>query len=241
MYERSSKNANSLYTQACIKWQTVGLWGSSEAQEGTICCNWGNLLRHPEISLQHCGLESRVRAMKCHGGCQFWANSVSILLGSHWASYPFLIHLTLHHLPLFFCFFCSTNENAARVFSYHWLCFQSLLSKMSLILWTMPPLLPILPILPGNLFLVSLALVPVVPVALRASLRPAGMVKGTGTAGILDHPDYCNPLTIISSPSRQGVFHPRPYGNLSKFPVIPPIVVSYLDIKQSFTQILDFP
>lgn len=43
--------------------------------------------------------------MKCHGGCQFWANSVSILLGSHWASYPFLIHLTLHHLPLFFLFF----------------------------------------------------------------------------------------------------------------------------------------
>lgn len=48
-----------------------------------------------------------------------------------------------------------------------------------------------------------------------------------------DHPDNTT-LTIVNSPSRQGDFHFKPSWNLSKFPVITPIVVSYLDIKQSF-------
>lgn len=136
--------------------------------------------------------------------------------------------------------FCSTHEHRAKVLGYYWLCLQSSLSKMSLILWMFWTMAPLLPILPGNLFPVSLARVPVVPVAPRALPRPAGMAQATGTAGILDHPDYSNPLMITNSPSRQGVFHFKPRGNLSKFPAITPIVVSYLDIKQSFSQILDF-
>lgn len=40
---------------------------------------------------------------------------------------------------------------------------------------------------------VSLACVPVVPVAARVLPRPAGTAEGTGTAAILDHPDYSNP------------------------------------------------
>lgn len=48
--------------------------------------------------MHHCGLESKVRAMKYHKGCHSW-----VLPGFHWAPYPFLIHLILHHLPLFLC------------------------------------------------------------------------------------------------------------------------------------------
>lgn len=59
------------------------------------------------------------------------------------------------HIPHCALCFCSTHEYSAKVFCYHWLCLQSPLSKMSLILWmfwTVPLLLPILPIPPGNLF-----------------------------------------------------------------------------------------
>lgn len=78
------------------------------------------------------------------------------------------------------------------------------------------------------------------PVAPRALLSPAGMVEITGTAGILDHPDYSNPLTIINSPSRQEVFHLQPCGKFSRFPASTPVVVSHLDVKQSISKILEF-
>lgn len=60
-----------------------------------------------------------------------------------------------------------------------------------------------------------LAYVPLVPVVSRVLLLPAGMAEGAGTTGILDHPDYSNPVIIISSPSRQGVFHIKLQGNRS--------------------------
>lgn len=60
-----------------------------------------------------------------------------------------------------------------------------------------------------------LAYVPLVPVVPRVLLLPAGMAEGAGTTGILDHPDYSNPVIIISSPSRQGVFRVKLQGNRS--------------------------
>lgn len=131
----------------------------------------------------------------------------------------------------------------AKIFSYPELCLQLSSSKKWLIQWILqstPLLQQIHPIMQWILPHPPLARVPVVPAAHRALLHSAGVVLGTGTAGIFDHPDNNTTLTIVNSPSRQGAFHFKPSGNLSKFPVITPIVVSYLDIKQSFPQILDF-
>lgn len=138
--------------------------------------------------------------------------------------------------------FCSTCKSGAKIFSYSELCLQLRPSKKWLIRWilqSMPLLQQIQPIMQWILPHPPLARVPVVPAAHRALLHSAGVVLGTGTAGIFDHPDNNTTLTIVNSPSRQGDFHFKPSGNLSKFPVITPIVVSYLDIKQSFLQILD--
>lgn len=138
--------------------------------------------------------------------------------------------------------FCSTCKSGAKIFSYPDLCRHLRPSKKWLIQWilqSMPLLQQIQPIMQWILPHPPLARVPVVPAAHRALLHSAGMVLGTGTAGIFDHPDNNTTLTIVNSPSRQGDFHFKPSGNLSKFPVITPIVVSYLDMKQSFLQILN--
>lgn len=106
----------------------------------------------------HCGLGSKVRAMKYHKGCHSWANSACILQGFHWALHPFLIHLTLHCLPLFLFHTWKQCQSL-------WL--PLVLSSVAAIkdvinpvdVVTMPLVLPILPVLPGNLFFISLAVV----------------------------------------------------------------------------------
>lgn len=73
--------------------------------------------------------------------------------------------------------------------------------------WVMLLLPLILPIIPGNLFCIFLAHVPVAPVAPRAALlRPAGMAKGTGTAGILDHPGLQQPTHHHQQPIKTRSF-----------------------------------
>ena len=135
--------------------------------------------------------------------------------------------------------FCSTCESVANIFSYQELCLQLKPSEKWLILWilqSMPCPQQIQPITQWILPHPPLSRVPVVPAAHRALLHSAGVLLGPGTAGIFDHPNNNTTLTIVNSPSRQGDF--KSSGNLSKFPVITPIIVSYLDIKQSFLQII---
>ncbi len=68
-----------------------------------------------------------------------------------------------------------------------------------------------------------------------AWLRELGQLGSLTTRITVTHSQ-----TDINRSSRQAVFHLQPCANLSKFPVITPIVVSYLDTKQSFSKILDF-
>lgn len=81
-----------------------------------------------------------------------------------------------------------------------------------------------------------LAGVPVVLVAPRVLVHPAGMAQSTRTAGIFDHPDYSNQLTVINSPSRL-----RSFSTSDPAQIVPSSqpsfqkVVSYLDTKRSFT------
>lgn len=183
--------------------------------------NWGNLFWE---TLIHCG------AMEALSSCQ-----CSVALS------PILV-LILFISQNIVSLFRSMCETGAKIFSYRELCLPLKPSKKELIqrkCRSMPLLQQIQPIMQWILSHPPLARVPAVPAARRALLHSAGVVSGTGTAGIFDHPGYNTTLTIVNSPSRQGVFHFKPSGNLSKFPVITPIVVSYLDIKQSFPQILD--
>lgn len=185
--------------------------------------NWGNLFWE---TLIHCG------AMEALSSCQ-----CSVALS------PILL-LKLFISQNIVSLFRSMCETGAKIFSYRELCLPLKPSKKEVIqrkCRSMPLLQQIQPIMQWILSLPPLARVPAVPAARRALLHSAGVVSGTGTAGIFDHPGYNTTLTIVNSPSRQGVFHFKPRGNLSKFPVITPIVVSYLDIKQSFPQILDSP
>lgn len=147
------------------------------------------------------------------------------------------------HRTLSLCF-SSMCESGAKIFSYQALCSQLRPSKTWLIqriFRSMPLLQQIQPIMQWILSHPPLARVPVVPTARRALLHSAGVVSATGTAGIFGHPDDNTTLTIVNSPSRQGVFHFKPSGNLSKFTVITSIVVLYFDIKQSFPRNLDSP
>lgn len=185
--------------------------------------NWGNLYSETVI---HCG------AMEALSSCQCCIALSPILL---------LIFFISQNIVSLFGSMC---ESGAKISSYRKFCLQLRPSKKWLIqwiFWSMPLLQQIQPIMQWILPHPPLARVPVVPAAHRALLHSAGVVSGTGTAGIFDHPDYNTTLTIVNSPSRQGVFHFKPSGNLSKFPVITPIVVSFLDIKQIFPQILDSP
>lgn len=79
-----------------------------------------------------------------------------------------------------------------------------------------------------------LAGVPVVLVAPRVLVHPAGRAQSTRTAGISDHPDYSNPLTIINSPSRLRSFSTSDPAQIaqSSQPSFQK-VVSYLNTKQS--------
>lgn len=79
-----------------------------------------------------------------------------------------------------------------------------------------------------------LAGVPLVPVAPRVLVHPAGRAQSAMTAGIFDHPDYSNPLTIINSPSRLRSFSTSDPAQMA--PSSRPSfqkVVSYLNTKQS--------
>lgn len=149
------------------------------------------------------GLESKVMAVR------YSVSSANILCGIvvSFVCFSFLSFILLHCPPLLLF---HTWRTAPK--SYRWLCLQSALSQMSLILWMLWCIPPLLPILQGNLPphpSPSLACIPVVPVGPRAPVHPAGMAKETGTAGILDHPDY-KPLTIINSPSRLWVPSQKP-------------------------------
>lgn len=79
-----------------------------------------------------------------------------------------------------------------------------------------------------------LAGVPVVPVAPRVLVLPAGRAQSTRTAGIFDHPDYSNPFTVINSPSRRRSFSTSdPAQIVSSSQPSFERVVSYLNTRQS--------
>lgn len=88
------------------------------------------------------GLEAKVMAVR------YSVSSANILCGIvvSFICFSFLSFILLHspHLLLF-----HTRRTAPK--SYRWLCLQSALSQMSLILWMLWCIPPLLPILQGNL------------------------------------------------------------------------------------------
>lgn len=198
-----------------------GLSGHLEVPDGTICCNWGNLLRHPKILMQHCGLESKVKEMKYYKGCHSWANSAVFsmeLLHELYILFSFIPHC-IHRLPLFL---------------FHtWIQYQGF--------W--------LPLALSSVTAIKDVTNPVdvlnpVSSATNSTRKSVPRLSGCGPSGsqglVLSSwhglgnwdswgpwpPGLQQPTYHHQQPIRQGDFHFKPHRNRSKFPAITSIVVS---------------
>ena len=183
--------------------------------------------------MHRCRFKSRSESNEVSDSLSPWSY---FCLYSPWSplSLIFFPHSSFTVLSSFY--FRSTHENIAKVFSYHWLCPQSVLSKISLIhwmFWIMPRLPLIQPVIPGTVCPIGLAHVPTVPAAPRTLLHPAGMVGGTGTAGIFDHPDY-NPAQQDTMISTSNISHHSIccfiLGHKRKLFFFPPQTLSFLSL-----------